>query len=115
MFKTLLSWYRLTCKSDRTLSKAYSYDEEIGGGPRTLLAARHDHLAAALRAGDHLPVSAGEGRGHQYVAGARRPGTNLHQQICVPAGAHRARRYCRIPLSARYVEELHQARDRCRW
>src|SRR6184192_2783325 len=37
MFKTLLSWYRLTCKSDRTLSKAYSYDEEIGRGPRTLL------------------------------------------------------------------------------
>ena len=76
------------------------------------MAARPDDLAGHLRVHHYFSLPAGEGGRHQYDALPRRPGAHLRQQVCIPAGAHPARRHCGVPLSARSLEEFYQAGDR---
>ena len=76
------------------------------------MAARHPDLAGGLGVLHHLPVPAGQGRRHQHDADAGRPGARLHQQVRLSPGADPTRRCRGVSLSPRYLQELHQARDR---
>ena len=42
----------------------------------------------------------------------RRPGKDFRQQVRLPLGADRARRYRGVPVSAGSIDELHQTSDR---